>query len=275
MSNDIPKFEDLVPVPADGAPSTDKLTTPPDPGWLPAAGRAARGVATGVESAADYTASGFHLPFLGPHDPELTRKALEESETPSLDPVENFTHGVGEVGSTFLVPGLGADAATIRALRFARGLRGPQLTQFARQKGFKSALERLAGGAAEGGARGAIGGAMVPDEETGTDAAIGGGLGAAVRGAGDISHSAVMALPPKVKNTIGAVAAMATANKLGMPWWVAFMHPGSWQQGSVFEQLYNANLADLAAKYFRSLTRPNPAVLGASGVKLKQQTEDQ
>lgn len=245
----------------------------PDPGWMPAIGRTARGMATGVESTVDYMGAG--LPgFLGPHDPELARKTREGIPEPK-DAFESFGHGLGEMIPTLAVPELGADAAAIRALRFARGLRGPQLTQFARQKGFTSALERLAGGATEGGARGAIGGTMVPDEETGTDAAIGGGAGAAVRGMGDIAQSSVMALPPKVKNTIGAVAAMATANKLGMPWWVAFMHPGAWQEGSVFQQLYNTNLLDLASKYLRSATRrPNPAFVGASGVKLKQEIED-
>lgn len=246
---------------------------PPDPGFWPAAGRAARGFTTGVESTVDYMGSG--LPgFLGPHDPELAKKTRESIPEPKGN-LEGFTHALGEMAPTLAVPELGADAAVIRGLRFARGLRGPQLTQFARQKGFASALERLAGGAAEGGAQGAIGGAMVPDKETGEDAAIGGGAGAAVRGAGDIFHSSVMALPPKVRNTLGAVAAMATANKLGLPWWVALMHPGSWQQGTVFQQLRDANLADLAAKYFRNITRrPKPSFVGASGVKLKQQIED-
>lgn len=247
---------------------------PPDPGFFPAVGRTARGLATGVESTVDYMGSG--LPgFLGPHDPELARKVRKDIPEPK-DAYESFGHGLGEMLPTFAVPGLGADASVARALRFARGLRGPQLTQFARQRGLASALERLAGGAAEGGARGAIGGAMVPDEETGEDAAIGGGVGAATRGVGDLAFSSVVNLNPKIKNTLGAVAAMATANKLGMPWWVAFMHPGTWQQGSVFQQLYNANLLDLASKYLRSATRrPNPSFVGASGVKLKQQFEDQ
>lgn len=241
-----------------------------DPGFWAGAGRAARGVATGVESTVDELGS--RIPgFIGPHDPELVKKTLKEREAPKDFP-EKAGSAIGEVLPTFALPGFGLDALAVRGLRLARGLRGAQLTQFPKTKGLASALERIAGSTIEGGARGAAGGALIPGDDTAENAAIGAGIGIAGQGAGTIAQSAMIALPPKIKNTLSAIAAMAAANKVGIPWWTAFMHP-NWQQGSIFQQLYNANLADLAAKYFRKATNVNPAVAGASGVELKERSK--
>lgn len=248
-------------------PNTDFSAA--DPGFWAAAGRTARGVATGAENVVDTI--GMHLPgFLqGANKPEEVQKALRE-RAPPKDEWESLGVGGGEIAtSAALTPGLGIAAPVVRGLRYARGLRGPQLGQFVSPKGWKSALERIAGSGTEGAARGGIAGAMITGDDATENAEIGAGVGGGIRGLGAIGQSSVMALPPKIKNTASALAAVAAASKLGMPWWAALMHPGGWHTNSMFQQLYDANLADLAAKYFRGVTRTNPAVLGASGVKLK------
>lgn len=233
-------------------------TEPPDPGFLAGTGRALRGVASGVESTVDEI--GMRLPsFLqGANKPEEVRKELNKRPKPKG--VEAGGEFVGEILPTLAVPELGAGRAAGVLMS-----RAPRTAQ-------------VLGSALEGGVRGGIGGAMMPGGDTTENMDVGTAAGAGVRGLGTAAQIGIGALPLKLKNTLSAIAAVAAANKMGMPWWAAFMHP-DWGQKSLFGQLYNSNLADLAAKYFRGTTRLNPATVGGiaaevdQGVKYKKQPQ--
>lgn len=190
----------------------------PDPGYLPAAGRALRGLGTGIESTVDRI--GGNLPWS--YDPKLTKKVLAERPPPT-DEIESGFKTVGEVVPAFAVPGFSPATAAYSGI--------PLLSR---------GLQALAGGALTGG----IGGAMLPEGNTGKNIATGAATGIATGALG----TAYNALPWGVKNFINITAAGYAANSLkhlGIDQW--------WIHAPVFWTLYRKRFADLVAEWSNKL----------------------
>lgn len=269
MSNGkVPKASDLVfddepPKASDLKLERPDPTEPPDPGFLPGVGRAARGVATGVESVVG--GIGTRLPgFLqGGNNPKEIEAALASRPKPK-DWIESAGEFGGEVLPTLAIPELGLGKLAGQALRAGQAYFMPSSMLAARSI---PVAER----AIEGATQGAIGGAMMPGDNSGKNAAIGAVGGAAVRGGGEALNAAWTAIPPNARhlaNAIAAGAAVKGMEHMGMPndWLV---------RAPVFFALWRASLLDLANKWGTRASRANPATLGATGVKLKQGFEEQ
>lgn len=212
----------------------------PDPGYLPAAGRAARGLATGVESTIDRI--GGSLPWS--YDPKLTKKVLAERPPPA-DRLESGARSVGEVLPTFAVPGFSPARAAYSGIPLvSRG------------------LQTLAAGALTGG----LGGAMLPEGNPGKNIATGAATGMATGALG----TAYNALPWNVRNLINITAAGYAANSLrhlGIDQW--------WIHAPVFWGLYRQRLADLVAEWSNRLGA-GAGASAAQGRRLYQgETNDQ
>jgi hypothetical protein len=138
----------------------------------------------------------------------------------------------GEIGSTLMIPGLGAT----------------------------SILGRLAEAAMMGGA----GGLMTPadsTEDTAKNIGVGGTAAAATSGAGIL----VNAVPQRYRwlvNMAAAGAATKALHEMGIPsgWWSAPMWWG----------LYRARLGDLARRYFSGATQALPGVVGSTAAHIRE-----
>lgn len=189
-----------------------------DPGFMAGAGRAARGLATGVESTIDRI--GGSLPWS--HDPKLTKEVLAK-RLPPKDEVESGARIIGEALPAFAIPGFSPASAAYSGIPLAT--RG---------------LQSLAAGALTGG----IGGAMLPEGNTGKNIAT----GAATGMLGGAVGTAYNALPWSVRNLINITAAGYAADSLrhlGINQW--------WIHAPVFWGLYKKRLADLVAEWSNRL----------------------
>lgn len=223
-----------------------------------------RGLATGVETAVD-TAAGYIPGSRAHRDPKLVQETLAKRPPPSSGIEKAGVFG-GEMLPSFMIPYTGLGKVAARAV----GLGMPRVAT-------------MVGAATEGGVQGGLGGLTIPGDRS-RNADIGTGTGAALRGGGAAAQIAIDAIPPRLKNTLAALAAVAAASKMGMPPWYAFIpHGWSSQQGqyigSFFRQLYDANLArlaDLAGKGVRQGTREiNPAAAGAFTAETMKQGSGQ
>lgn len=231
-------------------PNTD--FTKADPGFWAGAGRFVRGLGTGAMSDIEQID-----PFIKPEEKVLTKH-------PPKDLSESIGVAGGQILPVFALPELGMGRAVASGLKAA---------------GAWSKAIPIAESVAEGGAQGALGGAMIPSDDRSGSAATGALAGAGLRGAGTGIRTAVDAIPLHIKNTLSALAAAAAASKLGLPWWATMFGHGGWnpttQQytGSIYNQMYNAGLADLAAKYFEKMTRANPAAVGAGTAEIREKSQ--
>lgn len=226
--------------------------TQADPGFWAGAGRVVRGVATGLESAANTLAPSFLQ-----HDPALTQR-IEREKRPPKDIAESIGNFAGKVAPSFLVPETGAGQALGSALRAGQATYLPSSMLAARSIPIAESL-------AEGGAQGALGGAMVPSDDRSSNTASGALAGAGLRGGGVAARAAMDAIPFSIKNTLGAVAAMNAAYRMGLPWW---------QSLSLFPMLYGSNLPDVAAKWAQRATSAIPsAPIGATVAETKESAQ--
>lgn len=239
-------------------PNTD--FTGADPGFWAGAGRALRGVGTGFASDLEQID-----PFIKPEERALTKH-------PPKDLAESIGVAGGQILPVFALPELGVGRAIGGALRAGQAAFMPSSMAVARSIPIAESL-------AEGGAQGALGGAMIPGDDHSGNAAAGALAGAGLRGAGKLTRAVIDAIPLHIKNTLSALAAAAAASKLGMPWWATMLGHGGWnpaaQQytGSLYNQMYNAGLADLAAKYFEKVTRAKPAAVGGTAAEIKEKAQ--
>lgn len=218
-----------------------------DPGWLPAIGRSARGVATGVESTVE--GIGSHLPaFLQGANINPERRKLNEqmlaARPPPKDMIESGGNVVGEVLPSFMIPPLGLEGVAATALPNA-----PRIASFL-------------GKAAEGMVRGGLGGAMLPegDRAKNTVAGITAGGGAQIAGA------AWDAIPRQWRYPLNAIVSGAVTKALES----AGILPSSWQF-PVFFGLLHSRLTDLAAQV---ASKVNPAAYGAATARARTYKEE-
>lgn len=283
------EFDDLIPnrptqPPAQGgggqSGSFSDIT--PEPGVLPAMGRFARGAAKEAETIVDEF--GMSLPsFMQGANINPERRKLNEEMLKDRPPPLDFPERAGgyatDLGAIFApVPGLGK--ATGLEKLISNAIRNYQAYYRPTSIGLAKAIpaiEKIGGGIAEGGVRGAAGGAILPGEKTG-DAEAGALAGAGVKGGSAAVSAGLKAIPPGIKNTVSALAAMAAAERLtGLPYWAGFLGGGRWDpqtgqhMGNIFNQLYHANLADLAASYFEKTGSAAPQAVGAAAARIRKQ----
>jgi hypothetical protein len=223
-------------------------------GFLQDTGRFIRGAARGVTGVARSVAPVLN-PALAAQD-IFPAPAKDKLKIPT-DPAKSFAQGGakegpeawgklgGEIGSTFIAPEFGLEAAAVRGAAAIPRLYG---------------ASRIAGATAEGAVGGTLGGATAPDSDVG-GTATGAVTGAGLRGGG----TALSLLPWRVRQGLNALAAAAATHgvgQLGLP---------SWAHLPVWWSLYRSHLADLAARW---ASRTPAAATGSAAAHVRESMDD-